>query len=48
MQKDSEKGVATKFFDFNTAAEVLFSPPMQDFTKQDNLLVRRPPKLCAG
>ena len=36
--KDSEKGVATKFFDFNTAAEVLFSPPTQDFTKQDNLL----------
>ena len=37
-QKDSEAGVATKFFDFNTAAEVLFSPPTQDFTKQDNLL----------
>jgi len=36
--KDSEKGVATKFFDFNTAAEVIFSPPTQDFTKQDNLL----------
>ena len=37
-QRDSEAGVATKFFDFNTAAEVLFSPPTQDFTKQDNLL----------
>jgi|DEB0MinimDraft_6_1074348.scaffolds.fasta_scaffold00021_30 hypothetical protein len=37
-QKDSEKGQATKFFDFNTAAEVLFSPPTQDFTKQDQLL----------
>lgn len=36
--RDTEKGVGTKFFDFNTAAEVLFSPPTQDFTKQDNLL----------
>ena len=36
--RDTEKGVGTKFFDFNTATEVLFSPPTQDFTKQDNLL----------
>ena len=35
---DVEKGVTTKFFDGDIAAEVLFAPPTEDLTKQDNLL----------
>ena len=35
---DSEKGVESKFFDYNCAADVLFDPPTNDHTKMDNLL----------
>ena len=36
--KDKEKGVDVKYFDRDTASEVLFDPPTNDHTEQDNLL----------
>ena len=35
---DSEKGIESKFFDYNVAADVLFDSPKNDHTKMDNLL----------
>lgn len=35
---DKEKGVEVKYFDRDTAREVLFDPPTNDHTDQDNLL----------
>lgn len=37
-KKDVEAGVTTKYFDADIAAGVLFAPPTEDLTKQDNLL----------
>lgn len=37
-KKDVEAGVTTKYFDADVAADVLFAPPTEDLTKQDNLL----------
>ena len=36
--EDKEKGVNTKYFDRDTASEVLFDPPTNDHTEQDKLL----------
>jgi len=36
--EDKEKGVSVKFFDKDTASEVLFDPPTNDHTEQDKLL----------
>lgn len=37
-KNDIEKGITTKYFDADVASDVLFAPPTQDLTKQDNLL----------
>ena len=37
-KEDVDKGVSTRFFDADVAADVLFYPPTNDLTKQDNLL----------
>tara|TARA_R110002012_G_scaffold5799_4_gene26905 strand:+ start:2458 stop:8340 length:5883 start_codon:yes stop_codon:yes gene_type:complete len=36
--EDKEKGVDVKYFDRDTASEVLFDPPTNDHTEQDKLL----------
>jgi len=36
--EDKEKGVSVKFFDKDTASEVLFDPPTNDHTEQDKIL----------
>ena len=37
-KEDVDKGISTRFFDADVAADVLFYPPTNDLTKQDNLL----------
>ena len=37
-KNDIEKGISTKYFDADVASDVLFAPPTEDLTKQDNLL----------
>ena len=37
-KNDVDKGISTKYFDSDVASTVLFAPPTEDLTKQDNLL----------
>ena len=36
--KDTEAGIETKYFDYNSGRSALFDTPDKDYTKQDNLL----------
>ena len=37
-KNDVDKGISTKYYDADIASTVLFAPPTEDLTKQDNLL----------